>query len=100
RETAVKIPTPALIAHAIGSGRAGVMVSGSHIPFDRNGIKLNKSSGEGLKADEAGMVGEVERLRAQEYGRSSTTSPFDPHGMLKRTPELPPVNASAEDGYV
>src|SRR5919107_2258564 len=70
-ENAGKIPTPALIAHAIASRRAGVMVSGSHIPFDRNGIKLNKSSGEVLKSDEAGIIREVERVRAQEYGRSS-----------------------------
>ncbi len=99
-ENAGKIPTPALIAHAIGSGRAGVMVSGSHIPFDRNGIKLNKSSGEVLKSDEAGIIREVQHVRAQEYGRSSTASAFDPRGMLKRAPELPPVNPRAEDGYV
>jgi phosphomannomutase len=42
-ENAGKIPTPALISHAISAGRAGVMVTGSHIPFDRNGIKINKS---------------------------------------------------------
>ena len=48
-ENAGKIPTPALISHAISTGRAGVMVTGSHIPFDRNGIKINKSVGEVLK---------------------------------------------------
>ena len=48
-ENAGKIPTPALVSHAISTGRAGVMVSGSHIPFDRNGIKINKSVGEILK---------------------------------------------------
>ena len=31
------------------------MVTGSHIPDDRNGIKYNKSTGEILKDDEAGM---------------------------------------------
>jgi phosphomannomutase len=31
------------------------MVTGSHIPADRNGIKFNKSVGEILKADEAGI---------------------------------------------
>ena len=51
-ENAGKIPTPALIAHAIAHRSAGVMVTGSHIPFDRNGIKLNKSVGELLKSDE------------------------------------------------
>src|SRR5262249_22448865 len=40
-----KLPTPALVLHSIEEGRAGVMVTGSHIPFDRNGIKINKSAG-------------------------------------------------------
>ena len=31
------------------------MVTGSHIPDDRNGIKFNKPDGEVLKADEAGI---------------------------------------------
>ena len=32
------------------------MVTGSHIPADRNGIKFNKCSGEILKRDEASMM--------------------------------------------
>jgi len=88
-EYAGKIPTPALISHAIAKHSAGVMVTGSHIPFDRNGIKINKSVGEVLKSDEAGILREVERVRAEEYSRSATASPFDACGMLKRPPELP-----------
>jgi len=99
-ENAGKIPTPALIAHAISSGRAGVMVSGSHIPFDRNGIKLNKSAGEVLKSDEPGIIREVERVRAEEYGRTADNSLFDASGMLKRPPELPPLDRGAEEAYV
>ena len=88
-ENAGKIPTPALISHAISAGRAGVMVTGSHIPFDRNGIKINKSVGEVLKSDEPGITREVERVRVQEYSRTATESAFDGSGMLKRSPELP-----------
>ena len=99
-ENAGKIPTPALISHAIAAGRAGVMVSGSHIPFDRNGIKLNKSSGEVLKQDEPGITREVERVRVEEYSRSATTSAFNASGMLKRSPDLPPLDRAAEEGYV
>src|SRR5512135_163537 len=99
-ENAGKIPTPALISHAIATRRAGVMVSGSHIPFDRNGIKLNRSVGEVLKSDETGIIREVDRVRAEEYSRTAATSAFDAHGMLKRTPELPPLDRSAEDAYV
>ncbi len=99
-ENAGKIPTPALVSHAVSTGRAGVMVSGSHIPFDRNGIKINKSIGEILKADEPGILREVERVRAEEYSRTATTSAFNLHGMLKDVPELPPLDGSAEEGYV
>ena len=59
-ENAGKIPTPALVSHAISTGHAGVMVTGSHIPFDRNGIKINKSVGEVLKSDEPGITREIE----------------------------------------
>ncbi|MCM3902066.1 MAG: hypothetical protein ND866_10200, partial [Pyrinomonadaceae bacterium] len=82
-ENSGNIPTPALISHAISTGRAGVMVSGSHIPFDRNGIKLNKSVGEVLKSDEPGIICEVERVRAEECSRTAANSPFDASGMLK-----------------
>jgi phosphomannomutase len=99
-EYAGKIPTPALLCRAIATRRAGVMVSGSHIPFDRNGIKLNKSRGEILKSDEGGISREVERLRAEEYGRTAESSAFDRFGMLKRPPPMPPVNPAAEDGFV
>jgi len=99
-ENAGKIPTPALISHAISARRAGVMVSGSHIPFDRNGIKLNKSVGEVLKQDEPGITREVERVRVEEYSRTATKSAFDTSGMLKRSPDLPPIARAAEEAYV
>jgi phosphomannomutase len=99
-ENAGKIPTPALILHAVATARAGVMVSGSHIPFDRNGIKLSKSSGEILKSDESGIACEVARVRAEEYGRTQVDSAFDASGMIKRTHPLPPVDQSAEVRYV
>ena len=99
-ENAGKIPTPALMLRSLSTRRAGVMVTGSHIPFDRNGIKLSKSAGEILKSDEAGIVREVQRVRAEEYGRSAASSGFDRSGMLKRAFELPPVDGAAEERYV
>ena len=100
-ENAGKLPTPALVARAISNGWAGVMVTGSHIPFDRNGIKINKSVGEILKSDEAGIVAEVERVRAAEYDRTAETSAFDAcGGMLKHAPQLPALDRVAEDAYV
>ena len=99
-ENAGKIPTPALTSHAITQHSAGVMVTGSHIPFDRNGIKINKSVGEVLKSDETGILGEVERVRAEEYARSATETLFDALGMLKRAPDLPVLDGAAEAAYV
>ncbi|MEO7111940.1 MAG: phosphomannomutase [Polyangiaceae bacterium] len=99
-ENAGKVPTPALVLRSMKKKECGVMVSGSHIPFDRNGIKINKSVGEVLKSDEEGIVREVTRVRAEEYAKSAKDSIFDENGMLKDTPELPLVNASAQDEYV
>lgn len=99
-ENAGKIPTPALVSHAISTGRAGVMVTGSHIPFDRNGIKINKSVGEVLKSDEAGITREIERVRVEEYSQTVTTSAFDTSGMFKRVPDLPLLDPAAEEAYV
>jgi phosphomannomutase len=76
------------------------MVTGSHIPFDRNGIKINRSAGEILKSDEAGINREVERVRAEEYSHSATTSAFDASGMLKSPFELPPLDRAAGHAYV
>ena len=99
-ENAGKIPTPALVSRAMAKGGAGVMVSGSHIPFDRNGIKINKSIGEILKADEPGILREVERIRDEEYSRTAATSAFNADGMLKQAPNLPPIDRRAEEAYV
>ena len=46
------IPTPALTYYALSRGKGSIMVTGSHIPFDRNGYKLNTSRGELLKHQE------------------------------------------------
>ncbi len=47
------IPTPALAYYAQTQGSPAIMVTGSHIPFDRNGIKFYGMAGEITKADEA-----------------------------------------------
>ncbi len=47
-----ELPTPALASYAYEHHFPAVVVTGSHIPFDRNGIKFYKSTGEISKADE------------------------------------------------
>ncbi len=50
-----EIPTPALALFAMQRQIPGIMVTGSHIPFDRNGLKFYRPDGEISKADEAIM---------------------------------------------
>lgn len=50
------IPTPALALYAQKIGAAAVMVTGSHIPADRNGIKFYRPDGEIDKDDEAAIT--------------------------------------------
>lgn len=55
------IPTPALAHQAIQDGMPCIMVTGSHIPFDRNGLKFYRPDGEITKADEVAiLVADVE----------------------------------------
>jgi phosphomannomutase len=49
------LPTPALAYFAMQESMPGIVVTGSHIPFDRNGIKFYTPAGEILKADEAAI---------------------------------------------
>jgi phosphomannomutase len=50
-----RIPSPAIAAFGIAQGMPSLMVTGSHIPDDRNGIKFNLPTGEILKEDEVGI---------------------------------------------
>ncbi len=50
------LPTPALALKAKADGVPAIMVTGSHIPFDRNGIKFYRPEGEITKADESAIM--------------------------------------------
>jgi len=50
------VPTPALAMAAMRAGAGAVMVTGSHIPADRNGLKFYTPGGEITKADEAAIL--------------------------------------------
>ena len=59
-----RIPSPAVALYGITHNIPAIMVTGSHIPDDRNGIKFNKCAGEILKSDEAGIREQVVDLDA------------------------------------
>ncbi|RVV97611.1 phosphomannomutase [Mesobaculum littorinae] len=50
------LPTPALALAAGQAGQAAIMITGSHIPADRNGLKFYTPHGEITKADEAAIL--------------------------------------------
>lgn len=54
-----RVPSPAVALYGIENNCPAIMVTGSHIPANRNGIKFNKASGEVLKTDEVGIVSQL-----------------------------------------
>lgn len=77
------LPTPAVAYYAALRQAPAIVVTGSHIPFDRNGIKFYRAEGEITKADEAAMLDAEVALPAD----------WAPAG-------LPETDAAAEAAYV
>lgn len=50
------LPTPALALYAMSLNAAALMITGSHIPADRNGIKFYRPDGEIDKQDETAIA--------------------------------------------
>ena len=97
-----RIPTPALVLHATRRRSPSIMVTGSHIPFDRNGIKFTRSTGEVMKADEHPILAAVAAARRAEYDKPFEQSRFDERGMLRTDArvEPPSEDPSAAEEYV
>jgi phosphomannomutase len=94
------IPTPALALRSLGAGAPGIMVTGSHIPADRNGIKFYKPHDEVLKPDEAAIKAAVAEVRARVYGEELSGSKFDEHGGLREAPGLPEAEGQARADFL
>lgn len=84
------VPSPALALFGMRRGMPAVMVTGSHIPDDRNGLKFTTRHGEITKADEAGVAKQSVTL----------LSPVDEKGMLVSPRELPETDATAVELYI
>lgn len=50
------VPTPAIAYKAMQDSMPSIMVTGSHIPFDRNGLKFYRPDGEITKSDEKRII--------------------------------------------
>ena len=57
-----RVPTPAVALFGFAQKIPSIMVTGSHIPDDRNGIKFYRPKSELLKRDEPGMKEQVVEL--------------------------------------
>jgi len=86
-----EIPTPAVALYGMQQGIPSIMVTGSHIPDDRNGIKFYKASGEILKEDEQGMCAQQVDIAAGQ---------FDEAGMALNPFAMPAVEPAAADLYL
>jgi len=84
------LPTPALAYYGLLQKVPTVMVTGSHIPVDRNGIKYTKQEGEILKHDEAGI-----KCQSVTFLREL----FDETGMFTVEVEPPFPHNGAIDAY-
>ena len=95
------LPTPALTCFALAHGKGSMMITGSHIPFDRNGYKTNSARGELLKKNEAPINARVAEVRALLYAQSPNQSAFDCHGNLKGgSRRLLPITPDAAEAYL
>jgi phosphomannomutase len=70
------LPTPALALEGLRRGACAVMVTGSHIPQDRNGLKFYRPDGEITKADEAAILVALGDVGA--VGPMAVTAPATP----------------------
>jgi phosphomannomutase len=95
------IPAPALACYAISRGRGSIMVTGSHIPFDRNGYKTNTARGELLKEHEDPINRVVRLVRERVYSQSFAESLFDERGFFKAGHrDLSPESDAARTAYI
>jgi len=96
-----RIPSPALMAYAVSRRCGSVMITGSHIPFDRNGYKTNTAQGELLKEHEGPIGDVVAQVRRRLYAEPYAASIFDEQGFFKtRHGALPAESTAARDEYI
>ncbi len=79
------LPTPALALEAIRRGAYAVMVTGSHIPEDRNGLKFYRPDGEITKADEAAILAALKDVAADGGEHRSNPATPEPDAIARYT---------------
>lgn len=106
------VPTPALAAAAMAENIPSIMVTGSHIPFDRNGLKFYRPDGEIAKDDEQLILAceatftplnqlnelEVSPVAAQQY-INRYTSLFDKQALAGKNVGIYEHSSAGRDLY-
>lgn len=69
------LPTPALAAYAMARHCPAIMVTGSHVPEDYNGLKFYRRDGELLKSDEEPMRRAAEQFMQDAEGATGQCLP-------------------------
>ncbi|MEX1199551.1 MAG: phosphomannomutase [Methylophaga sp.] len=85
------IPSPAIALYGISQQMPTIMITGSHIPDDRNGIKFNTAKGEILKHDETQIRQQIVEL---------DDSLFDQTGYLMNAPDRSSITEEALEYYI
>jgi phosphomannomutase len=94
------IPTPALTACALARRCGSIMITGSHIPFDRNGYKTNSAKGELLKRDEVPINALAEAWRTKLGSQPFAASLFAANGNFKNSVELGAASAAGREAFL
>jgi phosphomannomutase len=102
-----QLPTPALAYWAsldqpsLGKRpMPAVMITGSHIPGDRNGVKFYRLHGEVLKTDEPSILEAVARARARIDAEPVGAGRFDQDHAFRQAPGALPVTPAARQAYM
>jgi phosphomannomutase len=82
------VPTPALAAAAMAENIPSIMVTGSHIPFDRNGLKFYRPDGEISKQDELHILSYEASFAPVESLNELVTNPAAAQHYIKRYTSL------------
>lgn len=85
------VPSPAVALYGFSNEIPSIMVTGSHIPDDRNGIKFNTPTGEILKLDELGII---------KHLHIESKLIFNQTGSLISPKPLPSVSKIVREQYI
>ena len=90
------IPTQTVSLYGFKRNIPSIMATGSHVPYDRNGIKFNLPNAEILKKDEKAITKCYQKISAiKDFNHL-----FDKNCLLKKSVKLPEINLTAQREYI